>query len=69
MGIDYTVLALGERLEDGEIEVCPHCGKNGLARQESGKMFWNHYLGGAEDNNRVTMFPMDYCPKPLPREA
>jgi hypothetical protein len=65
MGIDYSALAVGEKLEDGEIEVCPHCGKNGLAKPESGMMFWNHYLGGPKDGDLTYL--IDFCPKPLPR--
>lgn len=30
-GKDYTVMPLGARIDDGEIKVCPECGRRGLA--------------------------------------
>ncbi len=43
MNQDYTVLPLGP-CEDGEVVVCPFCGKHGLLVEHNGKNFYNHNL-------------------------
>lgn len=39
---DYTVLALGTRVEGGEIKVCPKCNQRGLHVEMDGHHFYTH---------------------------
>ena len=43
-GADYTRLPIGTKIEDGEIGVCPKCGKRGLARKDVAvkKVYYSH---------------------------
>ena len=39
---DYTRLPIGTKLEEGEIQRCPYCGKPGYAQTISGKTYYTH---------------------------
>jgi hypothetical protein len=39
---DYTRLPIGTKLEEGEIQKCPYCGKPGYAQTINGKMYYTH---------------------------
>src|SRR6266404_101394 len=39
---DYTLLPIGTKSEEGEIQKCPYCGKHGYAQTISGKMYYTH---------------------------
>jgi hypothetical protein len=40
---DYTRLPIGTKLEEGEIQTCPHCGKPGYAQTtDKNKMYYIH---------------------------
>jgi hypothetical protein len=39
---DYTRLPIGTKLEEGEIQRCPYCGKHGYAQTISGKAYYTH---------------------------
>lgn len=60
---DYSVLPVGLSLDGGEIKVCPHCGKNGLAEEVNKSMFFTHRqeVGWNENNQPVMTWEM--CPR------
>ncbi len=42
--VDYTELPLGTKIDDGEIYLCPHCGKSGLAEKVYDQTYFTHLL-------------------------
>jgi hypothetical protein len=42
---------------DGKIEVCPHCGKNGLADRRDGLMRYLHSVEQEKDGPKFEMCP------------
>lgn len=61
---DYTRLQIGETVDNGVIQNCPYCGKNGLAEQVNGKMFFTHFQAvGFNDSGQPEM-KWEWCPKP-----
>jgi hypothetical protein len=62
---DYTRLQIGEKIDNGEIQICPHCGKNGLAEQVNGKMFFTHFQAvGFNDSSGQPEMKWEWCPHP-----
>jgi hypothetical protein len=49
---DYTVLALGTRVEGGEIRVCPKCNQRGLRIEMDGHCFYTHFQIIKKDDPR-----------------
>jgi hypothetical protein len=51
---DYTVLALGTRVNGGEIKVCPKCSRHGLHVEMDGHSFYTHFhIVRRDDPNNV----------------
>lgn len=42
---DYTKLPIGKKLENGEIQECPHCGQRALLEITDGKKWYTHRCG------------------------
>jgi len=40
--MDYTTQPIGKKIYRGEIQQCPHCGKNCLASRTNNTMFFIH---------------------------
>jgi ribosome-binding protein aMBF1 (putative translation factor) len=41
-GTDYSNLSVGTKIEGGEIQVCPKCGKRGLREITDGSEWFTH---------------------------
>src|SRR5690349_4384591 len=63
---DYTKIPVGTVDDFGIVQLCPHCKKNGLAQESSGKMFYTHYQASGFENGQPVM-RWDWCPKPTGR--
>jgi len=63
---NYTQLPLGTSIDDGEIKVCPHCGKRGLAelRPDRELKFTHSQIVVPRADSSVVIV-WDTCPKPL----
>lgn len=64
---DYHFLPVGHVLKEGEIKVCPHCGKPGLAEQVNGMDFYTHAMGWKAGPLDLQQSILEMCPKPLAR--
>ena len=49
---DYTVLALGTKVEGGEVKVCPKCQRRGLNVEMDGHNFYTHFKILRKDDPR-----------------
>jgi hypothetical protein len=67
---DYTNWPVGTKTGEGEIGVCPKCGRHGVATIEaqSGFTFYNHGSAKGVDENNVLVLHFDSC-GPLPTVA
>ncbi|WP_433965135.1 hypothetical protein [Tunturiibacter gelidiferens] len=63
---DYTVMPLGTSVDDGEIQICTHCGKPGLAENASGKMFFTHSQKVGFDQKGNPVIDWKMCPSTAP---
>lgn len=63
---DYTELEVGAKIDNGEIQTCPHCGKNGLAEEVNGKMFFTHFQAVGFDDVGLPEMKWEWCPQPSP---
>jgi hypothetical protein len=61
---DYTLLQIGEKIENGEIQACPHCGKKGLAEEVNGKMFFTHFQAVGFNASGLPEMKWEWCPQP-----
>jgi hypothetical protein len=61
---DYTSYPIGTRIEgvEGEIQICPHCGKNGLANLVDGKMVYTHSQSYEFNEHQEFTFKVKSCP-------
>ena len=62
---DYTCLPVGTRIDNGEIKVCPYCGKNALAEIVNDSTFFTHSQSVGFDENQRTVVRLDWCPNPM----
>jgi hypothetical protein len=60
---DYSLLAEGFKIDDGEIKICTHCGKRGLATEVNGKTFYTHMQEWGWDENGKPVINWAFCPK------
>jgi hypothetical protein len=44
---DYRVLPIGTKIDRGEIQVCPRCGKTGLRTENENMIIYTHVEGTA----------------------
>jgi hypothetical protein len=58
---DYTVLPVGTKIERGEIRVCPICGKNGIAINIGGEVFYTHTYTITENAQGEIAFGDETC--------
>jgi hypothetical protein len=66
---DFTRLPLGTNLGSGEIKVCEHCGRFGIAEVESGKTFFTHSETVGYDAESNPVLKWDMCPALFPKKA
>jgi len=60
--MDFTKLPLHTRMGEGEILICPYCGRRGLAEKREGKMCYTHLEtidGSKSDQPQVNV---EWCP-------
>jgi len=57
---DYTAIALGTRVGNGEIHTCPHCGQRGILEIVNGK---NWYIHSQTTDAAALRIEYDMCPK------
>ena len=62
--VDYILLPLGTEVDYSEIQLCPHCGKRGLAEKVNGDTFYTHLQVLRFDENSRPDFRWEWCPKP-----
>ena len=60
---DYTKLPIGTKVEDGTIQLCPHCGRHGVAEEVYGKTFFTHSYWRGYDQRDNPQMGWDMCPK------
>jgi len=61
MTSDYTVLALGTKIEGGEIKVCPRCNRRGLHIDQDGHGFYTHFRIVSRDDPRNVLIQRIEC--------
>ena len=57
---DYTAIAIGTKIGNGEIQTCPHCGRRGILEIVNGKNWYLH--SQVIDTNALRIAP-DMCPQ------
>ena len=62
LAVDYTVLPAGMKIDKGEIDVCPICGKNGIATKIGGEVFYTHTNTITENVHGRIEFGDETCP-------
>jgi hypothetical protein len=62
-GRDYTRLPIGTKIDDGEIQECPYCGRAGMVMVVGGKTYYNHkqLVGMDREDTLITQF--EFCPQ------
>jgi len=60
---DFTVQAVGTKLSTGTVQVCPHCGRNGLREETEGKIWFVHREGRGYNDIGAPMIYYDMCPR------
>lgn len=63
---DYKSLSVGTKVDDGEIQKCPHCGQNGLAETVGGKTYYTHYQTFGFSEAGQPVIEWRFCPMPMP---
>jgi hypothetical protein len=58
---DYTVLALGTRVDGGEVRVCPKCHRPGLNVEMDGHSFYTHFQILKKDDPRNSFLRRVEC--------
>jgi hypothetical protein len=66
---NYAILPIGEKLDKGDIQVCPHCGKHGLATEICGKTFYTHRYGIFPCVGGTGEIIDETCPASFPKES
>jgi hypothetical protein len=61
MIFDYTILALGSKIEEGEIAVCPKCQRRGLRVEVDGHCFYTHFRILRKDDPRSVFIRRVEC--------
>jgi hypothetical protein len=61
---DYTLLEVGAKIDNGEIQLCPHCGKKGLAEEVNGMMFFTHFQAVGFNDSGLPEMKWEWCPQP-----
>jgi hypothetical protein len=64
---DYTLLAIGTKIDRGEILICPDCGRPGLAEEIYGKTYFTHSQSAGVNNDGDIEMASDECPKETPK--
>ncbi len=61
---DYTKFPIGQKVDRGEIQICPHCGRRGVAETVNGMTFFTHSQW-ARINDKEPKYEIgwDMCPK------
>ena|ERR1700730_504234 len=65
---DYTAWTIGKKVDRGEIKVCRHCSRNGLAQEIHGKVFYKHKVlsePDPSDPKKPLLLDWDFCPRDL----
>jgi hypothetical protein len=65
---DYTQLPIGAVLDNGVIEICPHCKLVGLATENNGVKFYCHKILTVLDGDKI-ITKLDSCPTELPEDV
>jgi hypothetical protein len=60
---DYTRLPIGTKIDNGEIQTCPHCGKLGLLEEVDGKKWFTHSQARGFNSKGSPQISWDMCPK------
>ena len=60
---DYTKLAIGTRIDNGVIRLCPHCGRPGLLEEREGKQWYVHSEGADLTAVDAMRAAWEMCPK------
>jgi hypothetical protein len=64
----YARLPLGTKVDGGEIQACPKCGNLGLAKEETGKLWFTHSQASYVDEKGILRFGVRHCePLSLPK--
>ena len=58
---NYTVIAIGTRIGNGEIQTCPHCGRLGILEIVNGK---NWFIYSQTTDAATLRLDDDLCPQP-----
>ncbi|GEM_PF-3161382 len=65
--MDYTLRAIGEKLDNGEIQICPHCGRRGLRTEVEFNEWFTHKEGMSIEGGAKMQVEWEMCPKTLPK--
>ena len=66
---DYTKLGIGTKLEAGEIQKCPKCGKHGLHEANEGIDWYIHQEGINFTKQGSFDLVLNMCPVPKPQAS
>ena len=58
----YTNLPLGTKVERGEIQICPHCGRRGIAENDQGAIYYIHAESLGRNAQGNMEFKWESCP-------
>lgn len=61
---DFTKLPVGTKLDNGEVEACPHCGRAGMVEKVDGNTFYVHSEAVGINEERKIEIKWEMCPRP-----
>jgi hypothetical protein len=60
---DYSQFPVGTMIDKCEIQLCPHCGKTGLAERIRNTTFFMHFQAWATAGIHHGKTKWDWCPR------
>ena len=61
---DYSRLPIRTKVENGEVRVCPHCGRAGLCEEVDGREYFVHSQTAGVNEQGGFVLTWESCPKP-----
>lgn len=59
---DFTDLPIGMKVGKGEIQVCPYCGRTGLAETVEGRTWYTHRQVTELNSEGIQCLVWEQCP-------
>ena len=60
---DYRRLVIGQEMDGGEAQECPHCGQIGVAEEVNGVMYYTHWQEWGFGDDGKPVLNWAFCPR------